>query len=231
VRLSEIWWRPYRIVGDVEIFAVDLSRNTDRENAALSLLDEAERNRYGRFRVELAARQFLLCRAAVRRVVGARLDRPPADLSFSKTRYGKPYLDGARAPISFNISHAGDFGLIALTGSRAVGIDLESLHRIVDFDGLGARVFTADERMVLSQMQGDARASFFYKLWTSKEALIKARGTGLSYDPASFQVPDEILRGDCTARFQFPDQLAQHWVLTDLGTENYVAALAFRSDD
>ncbi|MCP4380586.1 MAG: 4'-phosphopantetheinyl transferase superfamily protein [Hyphomicrobiales bacterium] len=210
-----------------------MSPDIERENAALVLLDEAESSRYESFQVEHAARQFLLCRAGLRKVIGVRLGQPATAFSFSKARYGKPYvcLDGTRAPLSFNVSHSGDFGLIALTASRPVGIDLELPRRTVDFESLGARVLAAEERAALSQLQGFAKASFFYKLWTSKEALTKARGTGLSYNPSSFQVPDEILRGGRTARFQFPDQPAQHWVLIDLGTETYGAALAFRSDD
>ena len=137
-------------------------------------------------------------------------------------------MDGVPAPVSFNLSHSGDDALIALTGSRSVGIDLEQRRPQVDFDSVAAGVFGAGERALLAGLSGRDKPDLFYRLWTCKEALIKAKGTGFSYDPACFEVPDAILAGAKSARFGFPDEKSQRWLLTDLGSDTYAAALAYR---
>ena len=225
-----VWWQVYRSVDGIEIFAVDLSPDASLEGYALGLLSQPERTRYRRFLVEDARRQFLLARGALRLLLSSRLNRAPATISFATQAYGKPYAiaDGVPAPVSFNISHSGDDGLIALTGSRSVGIDLEHRRSQVDLDGVAARVFGARERAVLSGLTGRNKLDLFYRLWTCKEALIKARGTGFSYDPAHFEVPDTILAGGSSARFGFPDDDTKRWMLENLGSDTYAAALAYQ---
>ena len=223
-------WRPYRTLDDIEAFAVDLSPDPEWEAAALDLLDPSERTRHRRFLVEEARRQFLLSRAALRMLLGRRLGCPPAALGFASETYGKPYavIDGRRAPISFNLSHSGGDALIALTASRSVGIDLEQRKARDDLDGIAASVFGARERAALASLTGPGKLALFYRLWTCKEALIKAKGTGFSEDPARFEVPEPILAGGQHAPFGFPGENAPHWVLADLGGDAYAAAIAYR---
>lgn len=225
------WWKSFRTIDDIEIFAVDLSKNPTCEAAARDLLDEGEAARYHRFKVEGARRQFLLCRGGLRILLGERLNRPPDRLTFESGEFGKPHalIDGKPAPISFNVSHSGDDGLISIARSRSLGVDLEQRRPLTDLDGIAARVFGRSERDALSGLAGREKLAFFHKLWTCKEALIKAKGTGFSYDPIRFQVPDAILAGGRTAMFGFPEDETSAWVLTDLGTEQFAAALAYRT--
>ena len=225
-----VWWRAYRSMDGIKVFAVDLSPDAAREGRALGLLSQPERILYRRFRVEDARRQFLLARGALRLLLSKRLNRVPAAIGFATRACGKPYaiVDGVPALVSFNISHSGDDGLIALTGSRSVGIDLEQRRPQVDLDAVAAGVFGAGERALLAGLNGRDKLDLFYRLWTCKEALIKARGTGFSYDPVRFEVPDTILAGARSARFGFPDDDTQHWLLEDLGSDSYAAALACR---
>ncbi len=224
------WWQVYRSMDGIEVFAIGLSPDAALEGYALGLLSQPERTRYRRFLVEDARQQFLLARGALRLLLSKRLNRVPAAISFATEAYGKPYaiVDDVPAPVSFNISHSGDDGLIALTGLRSVGIDLERRRPQVDLDGVAARVFGARERAVLSGLTGRKKLDLFYQLWTCKEALIKAKGTGFSYDPTRFEVPDTILAGGSSARFGFPDDDTQHWMLEDLGSDTYAAALAYQ---
>ena len=225
-----VWWRPYRSMDGIEVFAVDLSPDAARQGRALGLLSQPERTRYRRFLVEDARRQFLLARGALRLLLSERINRAPTAIDLATQAYGKPYamVEGVPAPVSFNVSHSGNDGLIALTGSRSVGIDLEQRRPQVDLDGVAARVFGAGERAALAGLTGRNKLDLFYRLWTIKEALIKARGTGFSYDPARFEVPDSILAGAKSARFGFPDDDTQHWLLEDIGSDTYAAALAYR---
>jgi 4'-phosphopantetheinyl transferase len=225
------WWRHLTRIEDVTIFAVELTADPARERRALDLLDATEEARYRRFRVDGARRQFLLSRAALRLLLSDVLSTDPGALAFPVLEHGKPYatIAGRPAPIAFNLSHSGDDALIALTPGRTVGVDIEHRRTNVDLDGVGSRVFGPSERQALSASRGEAKLGLFYRLWTFKEALIKARGTGFSYDPVRFEVPAEVLHGASSGHFGFPDDAASPtWVLTDLGCDGYAAAVAHR---
>ena len=223
------WWRPYHTLDAVEVFAIDLSAHADREATALCLLDDRETVRYGSFLVEDARRRFLLSRGALRLLLGSKLDCPATKLSYVAVSHGKPQavVDGAPVPLSFNVSHSGDHGLIALTTACGIGVDLEQRRHQVDLDGVAARVFGNCERRALSRLTGPAKLALFYRLWTCKEALVKAKGTGFRYDPTRFEVPREIIAGARTALFGFPEDDTPRWLLTDLGSDGFAAALAY----
>ena len=93
-------------------------------------------------------------------------------------RYGKPFAPGYPA---FNISHSGDW-CILVKGDSEIGADIEK----IDENNLTAAstVYTPRE---LAWMNEDPLERF-YQLWTWKESLIKALGTGMSLEPKTFEV-------------------------------------------
>lgn len=85
-------------------------------------------------------------------------------------KYGKPYYDNCE--IYFNISHAGDYVVMAI-GSSEVGVDIEP-NRYIDFDRL-LELFHPEEQKQVTQGYLN-----FYELWCAKEAYLKFLGCGLS---------------------------------------------------
>ena len=77
----------------------------------------------------------------------------------------------------FNISHSGDYAVLALSDGR-VGIDVEKI-RPVDFK-IAEACFHGKE-LESFNFDPDKRPENFYRLWTLKESFIKAVGQGLSY--------------------------------------------------
>ncbi len=228
-----IWWRPYRTVEDVDVLAIDLSSNREREAFALGIVDRGEMERYKKFLVDGARRQFLLSRAAVRVLLADRLGCAPTELAFEAGENGKPHamVNQKPAPISFNLSHSGIFGLLAISPVRVVGVDVEGRRDRVDLDGVARQVFAAGERDALSRLKQLEKRDFFFRLWTLKEALIKARGTGFQYNPARFAVPDDVLAGADRGVFAFAEEGEPRWELFDLGCKDFAAALAVALPD
>jgi phosphopantetheinyl transferase len=78
----------------------------------------------------------------------------------------------------------GAFSAVAIASSP-VGVDVE----VVDADGeIPWRVLHAREAALLQPLQGKTRAAAFARLWSIKEAYLKAQGVGLSREPTSFAV-------------------------------------------
>jgi phosphopantetheine--protein transferase-like protein len=138
-----------------------------------------------------------------------------------------PAVEGAPARVECNVSHSGQRGLIAIA-PEPVGVDIEFLGREADFDLVAKGVLTAGEQAALQQQKGTERTKLFYRLWTQKEALIKATGRGFACPPRGFAVPDALLEGARCASFTFPGETAA-WLVTDLSDGAYAAALAHAS--
>ena len=225
------WWSGWRTARGSPILHVDLRPDPEREEYALELLDEAERVRWRGFVVDGSGRRFALCRAALRINLCARLGCENRELAFGYGEHGKPYavVDGVPSRVSFNVSHSGQHGLIAFSEHDGLGVDLEVRAPARDFDGIGSRVYGPTERRSL-EAASSRKADVFYRLWSLKEALIKALGTGFALSPARFEVPRSILDGERSATFRFPHLPDDEYRLEDLGTTRFAAALAFRLD-
>ncbi len=155
----------------------------------LAMLDEDERKRAARFVFPRHRVQFIAAHALLRTALGRLCGRPPAAWRFVADAHGKPsaWLEDAAVPVSFNLSHTeGMVGLAATRGAGwSVGFDLEPLARKVEL-GVADRFFAPDEVAWLGSLAEEARAEGFLRLWTLKEAFIKATGKGLTQDLAAF---------------------------------------------
>lgn len=104
--------------------------------------------------------------------------------------HGKPFLDGH--PLRFNLSHSGDWSVLALASGTEVGIDLEHARRVRRRTALLERSFTEPERQRLAG-GGDAA---ILRYWAAKEALVKAIGRGIAYGLKQIEIgelPDGAL--------------------------------------
>lgn len=226
------WWSPFRVVGGIDVVHVDLGPDPVRETEALRWLDRIENERLRRFRVARPRREFALCRAALRANLCNRLGCTNERLSFGFREHGKPFalVAGQAASTSFNVSHSAGHGLIAFAshgrGQGRIGVDAEVRRAGRNFDGIAGRVFGPEERAVVAAAQGEDKIRLFYRLWTLKEALIKALGTGFSLDPSGFEVPPAMVRGTNSGVFRFPHLPADSWRLEYLDDSRFAAALA-----
>jgi 4'-phosphopantetheinyl transferase len=82
------------------------------------------------------------------------------------------------AALQFNVSHSGDWALIAVTQNRPVGVDLEQIRPDVDVHGVGQLAFSVAERELLQSLPEVVRVAAFFDLWTCKEAYLKGIGEG-----------------------------------------------------
>ena len=227
--VAQPWWRPFRKSGDVLVMYVDLKPCAEREKYAMAWLHQQEQARCRRYLHPRPRREFALCRAALRVILCSELECANEALSFGTLTHGKPFAltGGVRAPVSFNISHGGQHGLIALTAAGRVGVDVEERNARRDLDGIAEAVFTPAEQADLALARGEQKVHLFFSLWTMKEALIKALGTGFSLNPSRFEIPPDLRRGAPAGVFRFPQSPATAWWLENLGNEAFAAAVAY----
>lgn len=146
---------------------------------------------------------------------------------------GKPYLDAVinGRHIEFNISHSGDVVLCAVTRTGPVGIDIETTKHMSDLQGFSRRFLAPEEFFALSRKCFTERNSFFFKLWTLKEAYLKAIGSGLNVSLDSFSFDcDSLDSKHITLLYGASSELCWHFWQFFYGENAYPVALAVSAD-
>ena len=231
----EVWWFRDRTIENIRIYKVDAADEGGREEDALRWLDRGELERWRDFALPDPKRRFALCRAALRSILCDHLGCENSELSFGDAEKGKPFamVGGNRVEVGFNVSHSGDYGLIAVGDYDNLGVDIEIRRRRRDLDILVPTVMSLAEQMHFASVTEDGmKHDLFFEFWTVKEAVLKAIGVGMSkFEPSEIEVPREIRDGQQSCLANFPPIGASTWRIEILGTPEYAAALAFIVDD
>jgi 4'-phosphopantetheinyl transferase len=193
-------------------------------------LDEFERQRAARLVRENTRQRYVLAHGGLRAVLSAYLGVDPDVITLDRSKTGKPFLTKElrdRSAIAFNLSHARDRALIAVSKTQEVGVDLECVRADIEAANLSERYFTHAEHTAIMQATEERRAMRFFRHWVAKEALLKAQGIGLRglADCEVFIAADGT---DMEARArlgaQFPQTLRVRLLPCEEGWEAAVAA-------
>ena len=134
--------------------------------------------------------------------------------------------------MEFNLSHSGDFALIAVTQGRKIGVDVERIRQGISSHVIAQQYFSKAEVAELQSLPIDQRESAFFTCWTRKEAYIKAQGLGLALPLESFDV--SLTPGQpAILRATRPDEKeSTRWTLRSLDVDpNYAGAIAVEVAD
>lgn len=117
--------------------------------------------------------------AFLRRVLAAYLGHAVDAADLHIGAYGKPAL--VEAGLQFNLSHSRGGAVVALAHGIELGVDLERAGRRRPHAELARRFFCAAEAQHIESLPDAAREAAFLRLWTAKEAVLKAIGRGLAF--------------------------------------------------
>ena len=136
---------------------------------------------------------------------------PVSDQQVVRTNFGKPYLNDY-PDFSFNHSHSQNF--YALATSRNVqnlGIDIEELSRKVRFEALAQHAFHPEEIKKWQVLDYDPE--YWFKVWTTKEAVLKASGLGIriNLNELNTNLHPEQNGGRCEHPSRYQSQCLQIW--------------------
>jgi 4'-phosphopantetheinyl transferase len=171
---------------DVDVWRIALDNQPPEAVRSMSrLLSADETERASRFFFERDRVRYIVGRAALRMVLGRYLGRRPKDLIFRYGANGKPSLvAGSGSPvIHFNVAHSEGLALFAFTRVGEVGIDLEWMRDLPDWEQVAEAAFSTHELAQLRACPPERRRDEFFRSWTRQEAVLKALGTGLANTP------------------------------------------------
>lgn len=156
--------------------------------ALRALLTAEELARLGQLRQPEDRERFLLGRGVLRRLLGALLERDPADLVLQTGRHGKPQLaipvaSGRPADTpapQFNVAHSGELVLLGFHPCRQVGVDVEQRRPVPEWQEIARRCLPPGRHRLILDMPAERRPDAFLLEWCLLEARQKAKGLGLS---------------------------------------------------
>lgn len=156
-----------------------------------------------------------LAHLAERQLLSLYLGVDESTVRFERGVYGKPRVPGD--PLRFNLSHCGEWAMLAVSRSLELGIDLQGPRPALNKPWFADRICTPRERAALGATPAPSE---LLRLWTRKEAVIKARGD-LSYVSAGeVDVLEDVVEGG--------------WRCLDLdppdGKEDHHAAVTVKDD-
>jgi 4'-phosphopantetheinyl transferase len=181
----------------------------------LSLLTGPEKSLANQFRFEADKFRFAVGRQALRFLLSKYLGTKPLGIDFDHRDRKKPVIIYPVTDIHFNISHSGEWVLIGIS-RKELGIDIEKMDPVFQYGDLLEEHFSEVEKSFISGAANSLAA--FYYLWTRKEALTKAWGTGLQENLKKVSVLSDYSSAD-------PQQ--KSWKLESFHfSDSYQSALA-----
>lgn len=125
-------------------------------------------------------RRFCATRTLLRRLLADYLQMQPVMVSINIDPRGKPRLAGNT--VQFNLSHSGDWVLLAFSREVSLGVDIETCRPLANKAGIAQRLFSREDVLELQQQNYDTR--HFFARWTRHEACQKCQGEGVFGQPA-----------------------------------------------
>lgn len=169
----------------VEIFLAEVE--AEAVSTRIDLLSPPERAKASRLALPARRAEFILGRSLLRQAVGARLRLRPSEVPISESPSGKPTLPGSTG-LHVSVSHSAG-SILAAVSDLPVGIDLERIRPIGTIEEISHRFFSKSESAAIREAPEERRLPLFFEIWTRKEAVAKALGSGLSRFPRFSVLP------------------------------------------
>lgn len=217
----------------VHIWRASLEYNQSKVNFLTGSLSMDEIERANRFYFESDRMQFIVRRGILRQIISKYLEIDAKNLLFEYNSFGKPFLitDSLKQDFKFNMTHSKNMALYCISSQKNVGVDIEYLYKEFEFQPIIDRFFSQNEKKFIENIAIDKQKEGFFKIWTRKEAILKALGKGISFPlekiDVSFNEDNfKILINDDG---QFKES---SWFIEDLiPTKDYVASVAIEGSD
>jgi 4'-phosphopantetheinyl transferase len=104
--------------------------------------------------------------------------------------FGKPVLvnNTGSSNLQFSASHSNHIGMYAFTEDKLIGVDLEEIVAMSDWQEVMDICLSDYEKDWFSRLPSGRKAVTLIQIWTIKEAYLKAIGTGLAVPPANVEL-------------------------------------------
>lgn len=143
-------------------------------------LSYEERIKANKFHLTHLKTRYIISHGFLRFLLGGCLSLPPAEVEYSYNKFKKP-LCKQNPYLYFNMSHSHNWICYAFSYNCQVGVDIEFMSRKIELEHFLPSIASPKEISIFNNLKELDKAYLFYKMWTTKEAFLKALGFGLIY--------------------------------------------------
>ena len=165
--------------GTIDVWRARLALPADELSRISHCLNDEERQRMARLHFQGDRDRFLASRGLLRHILASYVDASPGRIRFGYAPRGKPFLL-EHPDLRFNLSHAADLLVVAVAAGRELGVDVEQVFSEAVMSEVSGVVLSDPELATLEGLDPGERRDWFVRLWTRKEAYIKADGQGMA---------------------------------------------------
>ncbi|HUH29218.1 4'-phosphopantetheinyl transferase family protein [Gelidibacter sp.] len=202
----------------VTIYKIELLKLQETIPDLTRFLSDSECQRANRYHFIKDKNRFIICRALLKLLLAEYTALDISQISIEVDAHKKPYLP-SHPSVYFNVSHSLDYAIIAIA-ENPVGVDLEYINKEFNYKEILPNVYHQKE-MDEIEISKDKYLTF-YKLWTRKEAVVKAIGKGIDNDLYKISVID----GSHTIPSSLVCNQKNLYVFSFMVNHNYIGALA-----
>ncbi len=217
---------------EVHIWYADLNLSENLIQLMGNVLNQDEKDRAARFVRDEDRLHFIAARSILRNILSRYCHCAPENIQFNYNAKGKPFLnvEQMQLDIQFNLSHSHGVALYAISLIENIGIDIEYNQRQIHPLDIAQRFFSNEEITLLSQLPASEQLTGFYKIWTRKEAYVKAIGEGISHPFDQFSV--DLMNNKSKIKLNAAKGKLSEWTIYEILTDTkYSAALALPFDE
>ncbi|MFZ1320224.1 MAG: 4'-phosphopantetheinyl transferase superfamily protein [Ignavibacteria bacterium] len=217
------------IIGnEVHVYRINISEQTNKISNLRKLLSNDETKKADRYRFAKDSNSYIISRGSIRKILSEYISIDADSINISYTEFGKPFIENSK--INFNLSHSGDWCFIAVSLIKDIGIDIEKVRKIEDVLKIADRYFAINEYEHIKNFDSTEQINEFFRIWTLKEAFIKAIGEGLSFPLKNFSVISDKSDSPVLNLFENKDE-SELWKLDSLECQKgYNASLTVKAD-
>lgn len=205
-------------ISGVQIFCLSVNNHLKQLEFYTTILDSEEILEASKFYRNEDRERFIICRAVLKNTLGLYLKISPGFIKIIPDQNKKPVIEDY-GYLHFNVSHSKDCIAFAIADTN-VGIDVEYINDNFNYSLIAQSCFTIAEINYIKESFTPVYK--FFKLWTRKEALLKADGKGLNDDMNTLNCLNDLHKSDMKGSFD------NNYIINSFEIDkNYIASIAY----
>ena len=191
-----LWLNPNGILSpkmnEVHIWFVDINAFSGLGGKYKEILSNKDIERFDAIILEEKKQKSVLRHILLLKVLANYLQKELKDIELYYSESGKPFLSSEldKGELQFNVSNSFNYLLVSLCKGIQIGVDVENIHRQLNYEKLVKRYFSENEQEHFLQIAETLREETFFQWWTIKESVMKSIGKGMRLIH-SFEIPTD----------------------------------------
>jgi 4'-phosphopantetheinyl transferase len=217
--------------GKILIKSINFSKLDEKVNFYEQMLSAEEKKTAQRKITEHLRKKYILSRGVLKENIAMLTEQAPIDVVVKEGVWGKPLVK-TKNKLEFNVAQSDDKLVMAFALNNVVGIDVEKIKAPVN-PNVAKNFMSQSEYDTFMNLNEIERTAYFYKIWTLKESLVKAYGSGLQKSLSVFTLKQD----DKTQVFSIEENSGEMHDLTSYkgihvgnDSEYYISIASDRAD-